>query len=252
MVRELREERGREKMAADKLRNKRPEVARTPRPFSMPNTSTPGNSDDGGLKKATEHRDRLLGFQATSAQRTKIIDEAADFETPTSTRGNIWATPQERAIQLKRQQKVMRQMEWDAKQDYEKRMVVVEIDLKGRKVVKRMEDIEPPQVGSSSDEEVEEGDSGLKRGGSTTRATEAGSAPPRNPLLKGMIKPVYNSGKGKEREAVDGDAEGWEGGFGSGWRGVQDDPADSEAFILDGGAQGKVERGADGDEPACG
>jgi hypothetical protein len=182
MVRELRDERGREKMAADRLRHKRPEVARAPKPFHSSNTSTPGTSDDEGFKKATEHRDRLLGFQATSTQRTKIIDQAADFETPMSAAGgNIWATPQERALQLKKQQKVMRQMEWDAKEAYEKRRVVVAIDLKGRKVIKEMRNIEPPQGDDSADEEeVEEYDSSLERGGSAAHGrvgtTEGGCA----------------------------------------------------------------------------
>lgn len=259
MVRELREERGREKMAADRLLHKRPEVARAPRPFTSSNTSTPGTSDDEGLKKATEHRDRLLGFQATSAQRTKIIDQAADFETPMSAAGaNIWATPQERALQLKKQQKAMRQMEWDAKQAYEKRRIVVAIDLKGRKVVKEMRDIELPQEPDSTDEEeAEEYGGSLERGGSAVRGG-AGGTPEgsgtfsRNPLLKGMIKPVYTSKKGKEKEAGSSDVEGRAGGFGTGWRRVQDDFADNEGLILDGGAHGQIDRVTEGDEPACG
>lgn len=256
MVRELREESGREKMAMHSAAHKRPEVARAPKPFSSYD-STPGTSDDEGLKKATEHRDRLLGFQATSAQRTKIIDQAADFETP-STGSNMWATPQERALQLKKQQKAMREMEWNAKEDYEKRRVVVAIDLEGRQVVRKMEEIERPRE-DSDEGDMGEGayDGALERGGAaaaTSSSTSKGGTYSRNPLLKGMIKPVYDSGKGKgkEEEGRKVDIEPKAYAVGSrGWRRVQDDFADNEGVILDGGIGGG-ERGTQGEEPACG
>jgi len=256
MVRELREESGREKMAIHSAAHKRPEVARTPKPFSGYD-STPGTSDDEGLKKATEHRDRLLGFQATSAQRTRIIDQAADFETP-SAGGNMWATPQERALQLKKQQKAMREMEWNAKADYEKRRVVVAIDLEGRQVVRKMEEIERPREDSDEgDMGGEDYDDTLGRGGAaatTSTSTPKGGIYSRNPLLKGMIKPVYDSGKGKGKEGeerkVDTEPKVYVGGS-RGWRRVQDDFAGNEGVILDGGIGGE-ERGTQGEEPACG
>ena len=49
----------------------------------------------------------------------------------------MWASPAERAQQLKRQQEVLREMEWNAKPEYEKRRVVASIDLQGRKVVRK-------------------------------------------------------------------------------------------------------------------
>ncbi|KAG0644576.1 hypothetical protein HOY80DRAFT_1132906 [Tuber brumale] len=253
MVRELREESGRERMAMNNAMQKRPEVVHAPKPFSS-HTSTPRTSDEG-LKKATEHRDRLLGFQATSAQRTKIIDQAADFETP-AMGSSMWATPQERALQLKKQQKAMREMEWRAKEDYEKRQVVVAIDLKGRQAVRKMQEIERPREDSDEGDTEEAYDDTLERGGAaaaTGSSTSKGGVYSRNPLLKGMIKPVYDSGKGKGKqgdEIVDTRLGAYAGGP-RGWRRVQDGFADNEGVIPDGGSGGE-ERGMQGEEPACG
>ncbi|KAG0130779.1 hypothetical protein HOY82DRAFT_591865 [Tuber indicum] len=253
MVRELREESGRERMAINNAMQKRPEVVHAPKPFSSYDSKP--RTNDEGLKKATEHRDRLLGFQATSAQRTKIIDQAAEFETP-AMGSSMWATPQERALQLKKQQKAMREMEWRAKEDYEKRQVVVAIDLKGRQAVRKMQEIERPRE-DSDDGDIEEAyDDTLERGGTaaaTDSSTSKGGAYSRNPLLKGMIKPVYDSGKGKGKqgdEIVDARPGAYAGGS-RGWRRVQDDFTDNEGVILDGGFGGE-ERGTQGEEPACG
>ncbi|CUS09440.1 unnamed protein product [Tuber aestivum] len=230
MIHELCDERDREKMAMSNAVHKRPEVARTSKPFSRYDSAS-GTSGDEGLKRAIEHKDRLLGFQATGAQRTKIIDQAADFETPVMG-SNMWATPQERALQLKKQQKAMREMEWSAKEDYEKRRVVVEIDLKGRQVVRKMQEIERPREDSDDGDigEAYEYDDTLERGGTVTTTsgpTSKGGAYSRNPLLKGMIRPVYDSskGKGKEGEKLDAEPVAYTGGL-RGWRRVQDDIVD--------------------------
>lgn len=264
MVRTLRDERGKEKMAVNAAQNRRPEVSKTPKPFSTPALPSGSGDESEGLAKAMAHRDRLLGFQANNAQRTKIIDQAADFDTPTSTGLNPWATPQERALQLKKQQKVMRTMEWNAKEDYEKRRVVVAIDLKGRKVVKEMRDIAPPEISSEEDEATgydEEYDTSLERGGQAAfggkgkgKSVERGGKYARNPLLRGMIRPVYNKnqGKGKEKEQEGDDVDGVN--TANTWRRVQDEFKDNEEIILNGGAYGaeRTERGTAGEEPACG
>lgn len=240
-------------MAVNAAQNKRAEVGRTPKPFSAP-----GSGDEAeGLAKAMAHRDRLLGFQANNAQRTKIIDQAADFDTPVSSGLNPWATPQERALQLKKQQKVMRMVEWNAKEEYEKRRVVVAIDLKGRKIVKEMRQIAAPEVSSDEDDVGdEEYNSALERGGEAAlegkgKSVEKGGRYARNPLLRGMIRPVYGKGKGKEREV---EVDGVDGAGVPGWRRVQDEFKDNEEIILDGGVYGvgESERGTAGEEPACG
>lgn len=64
-------------------------------------------NEDADLVKAQERLDTLLNFQATGAERTRIIDNAADFEMPSSS-SNSWLLPAERALQLKRQERQQR------------------------------------------------------------------------------------------------------------------------------------------------
>ncbi|KAK0621814.1 hypothetical protein B0T17DRAFT_591616 [Bombardia bombarda] len=228
IIRELRAERGREKMAADREMHRRADVAGTPRPFAA---ARGGDGVTAAEAKALEHRDRLLGYQAQNARRTTVRDEAADFDV--SMMGNMWATPEDRAIALKKQQRLMREMEWNALPEYEKRRQVVSIDLVGRKVFKKMAKVERPVSpgGDGSGEDVapvlREGDGNRGRGGGG-----------------GAFR-----GKGVELEGrKDKSAR---------WRRVQDDLNDNEAVILDGGVyggsgggEGKMVGG--GDEPACG
>lgn len=145
MIHVLKQERGREKMVADKEAHKRAAVSRTPAPFTKPR-----ETDDvsGADAKAREHRDRLLGFQAQNARRTTVRDEAADFDVSgvlDGHGGSMWASPEERALELKRQQKIMREMEWNARPEYEKRRQVVSIDLVGGKVIRKMALVERPK-----------------------------------------------------------------------------------------------------------
>ena len=286
MVRALRNAAGSEKMAINAAQNRRPEVAKTPRPFTSGDASGgssggagagvgasnggsgSGGGGDDGLRKAQEHRDRLLSYQATSAQRTRIIDQAADFETPLACGGlNQWATPSERALQLKRQQKAMRQIDWHAKPAYEKRKIVVAIDLKGRKVIKEMRNIEAPN--EEEDEDVdedggEEGDGGeavvAGRDDSIARGGKAKAKEPaaggggggsgtysRNPLLKGLIKPVYTpAAKGSATSAGEFANRNFR------WRRVQDNLDNNEQVLLDGGLQWRSRDKERSDEIPCG
>jgi hypothetical protein len=226
IIKELREERGREKMALDALSHRRADVSRKPLPFT-----TPRDADASLLSpaeaKAKEHRDKLLGFQAQNAKRTTVRDEAADFETPMTAGDNLWASPAERAKQLKKQQKVLAEQEWNAKPEYEKRRQVVSIDLLKGKVVKRMgavERFQPPA--SESEEEAEDlplSNASGNRGAGTFS---------RNPLLGSLIRPVYDSGKRKDEEGLSAEIRK------KAWRRVQDDMDDNEAIILDGGVYG--------------
>ncbi|KAI5300414.1 hypothetical protein KEM56_002487, partial [Ascosphaera pollenicola] len=74
MIRELKAERGSEKMRVHNEGQQKHSIAG---PSSQNSTW-----DDSGLAAAKAHRDKLLSFQAQNAQRTKVVDEAADFETP--------------------------------------------------------------------------------------------------------------------------------------------------------------------------
>lgn len=243
MVRELKDERGREKQAANAAAHRRADVAKTPAPFTPPrglDGDTPSLSE--AAVKAREHRDKLLNFQAQNAKRTTVRDEAADFDVSSamSGTGSMWATPEERAKELKRQQKIMREMEWNARPEYEKRQQVISIDLSGRRVVKTVAPIQRPVTPEEDDDDEFEDTRFLQE---TSGNKNAGGAFSTNPLLGGAVRPVYDA-KGKG-----GEAEG-RGSRSKGWRRVQDDLDDNEGVILDGGAYGL--QGVGGDEPERG
>ncbi|KAI4868033.1 zf-C2HC5-domain-containing protein [Hypoxylon rubiginosum] len=267
MLRELRAERGREKQAADRQAHRKPEVSRAPAPFSKPRGVSSADADEAGSEaqaKALEHRDRLLGFQAQNARRTTVRDEAADFDVGGAVAGfgggggNIWATPEDRARELRRQQKVLREMEWNARPDYEKRRQVVSIDLVGGKVVRKMAAIERPASPEEDEQEERERGGGgpaleeisANRGGRGSGGGGTGGAFSRNPLLGSLIKPVFEAkGKGAQLEGRKPGAKRW--------RRLQDDLDNNEAVILDGGAYGggKSDQEAPSsraDEPGCG
>jgi hypothetical protein len=229
MLRVLKDERGKEKMNANNASYRRADVAASPRPFTAP---TP--AEDNGVEKlsqAMQHRDRLLAFQAQNAKRTRIHDEAADFETPSSGL-NAWASPAERALQLKKQQKALREQEWNSRPEWEKKKVVASIDLVGGKVVRRMATVERPKTPES-----DTGDDYVPQ--SAAVASGEAGAFGRNPLLGKLIKPTARvdvKGKGKAEQKQNT------------WRRVQDSQEDNEEWILNGSSRGQIAS----DEPACG
>ena len=248
MVKVLREERGKEKMDANNAPQRRAEVSKVGRPFQAPTMDPPlhsspsskSDSVDATLAAARQHRDKLLTYQAQNARRTHVIDEAADFETPSSGQ-SMWSSPVERAAQLKRQQKVLREQEWNAQPEYEKRRVVVSVDLVGGKVVRRMGKVEREK----EPDEEEEGYQDMDLKGETVGAGHqiegnGTGAFGRNPLLGSLIKPVWKEAKGKDRSGnhESADKENTEPQFSSKWRRVQDDFEDNESLILDGGIYG--------------
>ena len=240
VLRVLKDERGEEKMKANNATFKKADVSQgKPRAFTgrdflaQPSNSarssplssrpaTPSGSEDEASVTAKAHRDKLLNFQANNARRTQVHDEAADYDIPTSGT-NMWASPAERAQQLKRQQKVMREMEWAAKPDYEKRRVVASIDVKGGKVVRRMADIEKPDFAADDEADAADDYQAPAPDGSAGQGAFSN-----NPLAAGLIRPKAKEDKGKEgvREKS------------TTWRRVQMDEDDNEAWILDGGVYG--------------
>lgn len=86
------------------------------------------------LLKAQERLETLLNFQATGAERTRIIDNASDFEMPGVSSGSMWLTPVERALQLKKQQKQLRKIELQEKSRTGRTKKVVEMVIKDGKV----------------------------------------------------------------------------------------------------------------------
>lgn len=241
MIRSLREERGVEKMMLNNAPQRRADLAQTPRPFSTSSNVDPlpsASTADATLTNALNHRDKLLLYQRDNARRTHIIDEAADFETPTAGQ-SMWSNPEQRAAELKRQQKVLREQEWNARPEYEKRRVVVSVDLVGGKAVRRMGQVERPR---ERDEVtvVEDKAHGEKSGG---------GAFSRNPLLGELIRPVWrrtdpdghtdNEIKPTVAQAEAGVEDKENAPKRGGWRRVQDDEEDNEAWILDGGIYGR-------------
>ena len=261
MIRALREERGIEKTSINNASHRRADISQSPRPFATPPASSAlesgasvSSTAETTLNLARKHRDNLLAFQRENARRTRIIDEAADFETPSSGL-NMWSTPVERAEQLKRQQKILREQEWNAKPEYEKRKVVMSIDLVGGKVVKKMAQVERPQDADDHQPEKTDGNDTTDYGASKDNSNGTFS---RNPLLGEMIRPVWkNTGKENGSSSAQHLASGEDeqGSKKSGtWRRVQDDNDDNEAWILNGGVYGgrENERILAAEEPACG
>jgi Putative zinc finger motif, C2HC5-type len=222
MIRFLKDERGKEKMAANNSSHKRAEVSKAPRPFSGSHNPSPGSSqpvsesESDKLAAAERHRDKLLAFQSQNARRTRVHDEAADFETPDAGQ-SMWASPEDRARQLKRQQKALREQEWNARPEWEKRRIVASIDLAGGKVVRKFEKSKRPQTPESSGE-----DEGPLI---SVPAPEQHGGFGRNPLLGALIRPLAK---------VDLAAEGSTSKLAERWRRVQDDTDDNERWILDG------------------
>jgi len=260
VLRVLKDERGKERQTTHNASHKRAEVSAKPRAFTgrdflssasssrgpSPLASTTASATasanvseaehetedddemDEGLRKAKAHRDRLLTFQTNNAKRTRIHDEAADYDVPVAGT-NMWASPAERAMQLKKQQKIMREMEWNARPDYEKRTMVASIDIVDGKAVRKMVPAERPAEPVDDDDGAMEESAAVER--NSGNKNSGGGAFSQNPLLGALIRPVARAEKGKDA-ATEGGREK------SVWRRVQDDRDDNEGIILDGGAYG--------------
>ncbi|KAI0465471.1 hypothetical protein LJB42_000708 [Komagataella kurtzmanii] len=92
------------------------------------------------LLQAQERLDQLLNFQETSAERTKIIDQASDFELPNQN-FNLWASPVERALQLKKQQRQLRKQESSEKAKTGRASHALNISIADGQVVMNQESI---------------------------------------------------------------------------------------------------------------
>ncbi|KAL4997049.1 putative zinc finger motif, C2HC5-type-domain-containing protein [Aspergillus recurvatus] len=221
MIRELRAERGQEKMRAHNESQHRE---------GGPGMAA-GSSQSRSLSKleaAKAHRDKLLQFQAQNAKRTRVVDEAADFETP-SAASTLWMTPSQRALALKKQQRIMREMEEKARPEWEKK-TIMSLDIKGGRV-RRVYQAAPAETPApAGDEETEDLTYDV------SRQRSGGEALSHNPLLAagGLMRPVWKApeNKGKKGEPKERRQT---------WRRVQDDRDDNEQWILDGGLHGYTE-----------
>ncbi|RAH76655.1 hypothetical protein BO86DRAFT_393269 [Aspergillus japonicus CBS 114.51] len=238
MIRELRAERGQEKMRA----HNEGVQHRDGGPGLGPG-STPGSSNNHRLDAARAHRDKLLQFQAQNAKRTRVVDEAADFETP-NVASTLWMTPAQRALALKKQQRIMREMEEKARPEWEKKKTIMSLDIKGGRVTRVYQSAAEARGSSkaAAEEEEEEeeeakaedGDDNAQLGDEADRGSRGGGhAFSNNPLLAagGLLRPVWKTADGKQPETARKERQPT-------WRRVQDDNDDNEQWILDGGAHG--------------
>lgn len=243
MIRTLREERGNEKMT---LHNDAHSGRSTPA-FGGAATPDSGQSDNESAARALAHRDKLLKFQRENAQRTKVYDEAADYDMTLTPGATQWMSPSQRALALKKQQKYLREMEEQARPDWERKKTVVSLGVKDGKVVRTYERVEK---GKGKEREAENGDGDHEQelageSVATDGARQGGTgAFSNNPLLasgSGLIRPVWKAPPGSEK------AKGKEADAERGkplWRRVQDDHDDNEQWILDGGIHGRSEDGS--------
>lgn len=110
------------------------------------------NTKDPELRSAQERLERLLHFQDTSAQRTKIIDNASDFSM--SDDANIWGSAQDRVLMLKRQQRNARRWEKLEKERHGRRdKVVMDLSIGKDGKVTLTEASRPPKTAHAGDEE---------------------------------------------------------------------------------------------------
>ncbi|KAH3678333.1 hypothetical protein WICMUC_001566 [Wickerhamomyces mucosus] len=118
---------------------------------------------DQDLIKAKRNLENLLNFQANGAERTKIIDQASDFELPTGSNLNIWSSGVEKALQLKKQQRQLRRQEKKEKEltGRGKRVVDITIGKDGKAILretidKRSSESSPYLVDHLSEDEEDE------------------------------------------------------------------------------------------------
>lgn len=241
MVTQLKAERAQEKQAIDRAQHRRADVSTNKNPYASrasvaPAGPTPAELAKGNLdgfsaaEKAQVHRDRLLNFQAQNAARTTVHDEAADFATP-DVGVSQWVGPMERARLLKQQQKVLREQEWNARPEYERRREMVSLDVVGGRLVKTFKTVQQKYEDREDKEnEPTEEDYGYSASADHGASGNQNGAYSRNPLLGGLIRPVYTPAQQKDKEA--------EAPKKAMWRRVQDDYEDNEGVILDGGVYG--------------
>lgn len=135
------------KLAEEELRKKQEQVDK----IAKEETKSTEKSD-ADLESAKKQLETLLDYQATGAERTKIIDNASDFEMPSQ---SLWLTPEERALNLKKQQRLMRenQLNKDIRSRGER---TVEMSIKDGKVTMVEKFVTNKQDISSEEKQLEE------------------------------------------------------------------------------------------------
>ncbi|TQS35551.1 hypothetical protein Golomagni_04028 [Golovinomyces magnicellulatus] len=236
MISQLRGERGREKMLLNNKNQGRTAVKSFPVSKNSNNDIlNQGNNMKHIELEAQAHRDKLLSFQSQNTIRTTIRDEVTEFNTNESEvrRDMIWATPSERALALKTQQKLLQEIEWQARPEYDRKKIVVSLECVNGKVVKRIQKLERER-----DFDIFQGENGVpeensdeSNGNEESLKNKAQQTFRNNPLLGKLIWPVWTA----KVDTITGKNEGEKTCKINSWRRVQDDLEDNENLILDGG-----------------
>lgn len=254
MIKALKEERGIERMAIHNAGQSHSGSGTPVFGASTPDSAS-GDEASSAAARARAHRDKLLAFQRENAQRTRVHDEAADYDATLTPGTTQWMSPVQRAAALKKQQKYLRELEEANRPEWEKKKTVMSMSIKNGKLVKTYGREKAPLLGEK--DEAPDTDAGEGESDATNQHLSVGEkgAFSNNPLLATgkLIRPTWKapecSAKGKGREL--------EGRVSrpSVWRRVQDDNDDNEQWILDGGLHGYgTESGPmeDGSQQECG
>jgi hypothetical protein len=139
-------------------------------------------------------------------------------------------------------------MEWNARPEYEKRKMVVSVDLVGGKVVRKMAPVKREEVTGSEAVADEDGvDEIATDKPDKEQVSGKAGAFSRNPLLGSLIRPVW-PGSAEQVSASSGALPNGNGHVATShpmrsWRRVQDD-RNNEDVILDGGIYGNADVGS--------
>jgi hexokinase len=253
MIKALKEERGIEKMAVHNAGH-----SQSGRGTPIFGGSTPealsGDESSSAAARARAHRDKLLAFQRENAQRTKVHDEAADYDVSLAPGTTQWMTPVQRAAALKKQQQYIREMEEANRPEWEKKKTVMSMSIKNGKLVKTFERQKAPML-AEADRQGPAGDARVDTehddGADQHLSVGGKGAFSNNPLLVSgkLVRPVWKAPEGAEK------AKGREVERKSVWRRVQDENEDNEQWILDGGLHGygtETRSMEDGSQQECG
>jgi hexokinase len=250
MVKALKEERGIENMVSHNVSQS--QSGRGTPTFGGSTPDSASGDEGSAAARARAHRDKLLSFQRENAQRTRVYDEAADYDVSLTPGATQWMSPVQRAAALKKQQKYLREVEEANRPEWEKKKTVMSMSIKNGKLVKTFQREGAP---ARSEKDEVNTDTEAEAGNDSQHLSVGGKgAFSDNPLLASgkLIRPVWKApedvDKGKERE-IDGAPRK------SVWRRVQDDNEDNEQWILDGGLRGfgtETRLMEDGSQQECG
>ncbi|KIX96723.1 uncharacterized protein Z520_07442 [Fonsecaea multimorphosa CBS 102226] len=237
MIKALKEERGIERMA---VHNAGQSVSGRGTPIFGAATPESGSGDEASsaAARARAHRDKLLAFQRENAQRTRVHDEAADYDATLTPGTTQWMTPVQRAAALKKQQKYLRELEEANRPEWEKQKTVMSMSIKNGKLVKTYEREKAPAPAQEKENHAgseTEGDGAEDQHLSLSETGRKGAFS-NNPLLASgkLIRPVWKAPEGSDTDK----GKGRETERKSVWRRVQDDNEDNEQWVLDGGLHG--------------